>query len=93
MEIELISKSKPGDFNQALMDFGSMIYSPKNYKCGNCIFSKDCIAFKKNIIDFLPVKKAKPRIKIRYLNYLIGISQNDKVKIIKRNKRYLARPL
>ena len=48
----LISKSKPGDFNQALMDFGSMICSPKNYKCGNCIFSKDCIAFKKNTINF-----------------------------------------
>ena len=84
---KLISKSKPGNFNQALMDFGSMICSPKNYKCGNCIFSKDCIAFKNNTIDFLPLKKAKVKIKTRYLNYLIGLSNNDKVKIIKRNKK------
>jgi len=84
---KLISKSKPGNFNQALMDFGSMICSPKNYKCGNCIFSKDCIAFKNNTIDFLPLKKAKVKIKTRYFNYLIGFSNNDKVKIIKRNKK------
>ena len=51
-----------------------MICSPKNYKCG-MIFSKDCIAFKNNIIEFLPVKKAKVKIKTRYFNYLIGLSK------------------
>jgi A/G-specific adenine glycosylase len=84
---KLISKSKPGNFNQALMDFGSMVCSPKNYKCGNCIFSKDCIAFQNNTIDLLPLKKTKARIKTRYFNYLIGLSDNDRVKIIKRNKK------
>ncbi|MEL0183556.1 MAG: A/G-specific adenine glycosylase, partial [Bacteroidota bacterium] len=34
---KLISKENPGDFNQAIMDYGSLICKPKNPNCLKCI--------------------------------------------------------
>ena len=84
---ELIMNSKPGDFNQALMDYGSLICAPKKYQCTNCIFLNDCLAFKNNLIESLPKKKKSIKIRTRYFNYLVGISKNKKIKISKRLKK------
>ena len=35
---KLIFNSIPGDFNQAMMDYGSIVCSPKKYNCKSCIF-------------------------------------------------------
>ena len=83
---KLIFNSIPGDFNQAMMDYGSIVCSPKTYNCKSCIFSNDCYAYQNNIVDDLPLKKKPLRIESRFINYLVGISKNKKVKILKRTK-------
>jgi len=84
----LIIKTKiPGDFNQAMMDYGSLICTPKKYQCLNCIFLNDCLAFKNDLIESLPLKKKSIKIRNRYFNYLVGISKNKKIKILKRLKK------
>ena len=65
----LISETEPGDYNQGLMDLGATICTPKNPNCNNCPLSSICIAKSKKIIDRLPVKIKKTKIKERYLNY------------------------
>ncbi|NQV36937.1 MAG: A/G-specific adenine glycosylase [Candidatus Marinimicrobia bacterium] len=40
-----ISKNRPGDFNQALMDLGSSICKAKMVRCDQCPISKICVAF------------------------------------------------
>ena len=84
---KLIINSTPGDFNQALMDYGSIVCSPKKYDCKICIFSADCYAYQNNIVDELPVKKKPIISKSRFFNYMIGISINKKVKIVKRTQK------
>ena len=79
-----ILKFNSGDFNQALMDYGSMICSPKKYKCDKCIFSKSCEAFKLDIVNKLPVKKKNITISQRFFNYFVAIDKSSKVKIHKR---------
>ena len=69
-----------------MMDYGSIVCSPKKYNCISCIFSNDCYAYQNNIVDDLPVKKKSLRIKSRFFNYLVGISKNKKVNILKRTK-------
>ena len=82
--------SKPSEFNQALMEFGSIQCLPKNPKCHICIFKKKCFAFNNDKVDFYPVKPKLNKLKKRYFNYLIFKKQirskdnNTKVK-----KRYL----
>jgi len=39
---ELVSGSKPGDFNQALMDFGATVCTPKNQRCADCAINSLC---------------------------------------------------
>ena len=68
---KLIKGQSPGDFNQALMDFGSTKCKPKSPDCENCIFSIKCYALKNKKVEFFPVKIKKLKIKTRYFNYLV----------------------
>ncbi|KRZ69640.1 A/G-specific adenine DNA glycosylase [Trichinella papuae] len=42
-----ICSDRPGDFNQALMEIGSLICTPKNPDCSNCPINIFCNAYKK----------------------------------------------
>ncbi|MGQ7870019.1 A/G-specific adenine glycosylase [Sunxiuqinia sp. sy24] len=68
---ELLDASHAGNFNQALMEFGATLCTPKNPGCESCPFNKLCFAYKNNKIDSYPVKKGKVKIRKRYFNYLV----------------------
>ena len=40
----LVPRSRPGDFNQALMELGATLCSPNDAKCEQCPVSSDCAA-------------------------------------------------
>lgn len=54
-----LSKSHPGDFNQAMMDLGAIICRPKNPVCLLCPVRNGCLAFKKGSVDRYPVPEKK----------------------------------
>lgn len=83
LAFELLDKGQPGIYNQALMDFGAVICKPQNPLCNNCILADHCFAYKKNLVNKLPVKAKKIKITTRWFNYLV-ISYNDKIYIRKR---------
>jgi len=68
---QLIPENSPGEFNQAMMDFGSRCCVPKNPSCGECPLSSSCFAFQKGLISSLPIKVNKTKVKERVLNYLV----------------------
>ena len=43
--MEHISRSRPGDYNQALMDLGASVCTPKKPQCGQCPLSGFCAAY------------------------------------------------
>ncbi|KRX52554.1 A/G-specific adenine DNA glycosylase, partial [Trichinella sp. T9] len=43
----MLCVDRPGDFNQALMEIGSLICTPKNPDCNNCPINIFCNAYKK----------------------------------------------
>lgn len=65
----LIDKSRPGQFNQAMMEFGAVYCKPKNPDCIRCIFKDQCLAFQKDIVALLPRKKPTLKIRHRFFNY------------------------
>lgn len=81
----LIDPKIPGTFNQAIMEFGATVCTPKKPKCDNCIFNDSCAALSKGEIEKLPVKDKKVKIKKRYFNYLVYNSSSNKTLIEKRN--------
>ncbi len=73
---QLISKNRPGDFNQAMMDFGSLVCRPVNPLCEECIFNNKCVAFMQNKVKQYPVRNEKRTMRHRFFNYFF-IEYND----------------
>lgn len=58
---ELIPEGRASDFNQALMELGALVCTPKSPQCLTCPVMGRCLARLDGVEDRLPVKsKAKP---------------------------------
>ena len=55
----------PGDFNQAMMELGATVCTPKNPSCGDCPPRKDCAARKQGAQADYPVKPRKGPVPVR----------------------------
>ena len=53
---------RPGDFNQALMDFGAAVCIPKTPRCGECPIVNMCAAYQHKDTDKLPVRIKKTKV-------------------------------
>ncbi len=67
---QLLDKNHPGDFNQAMMDFGAMVCTPQNPQCHRCPLAKKCVARRAGTQEKLPVKAQKTKITTRYFHYI-----------------------
>ena len=80
----LIDKTNsPGDFNQAMMEFGALICTPFP-DCNTCALSSKCVALDKNEVEKLPVKLKRKKIKERFLNYIVLIDKKNNTIVEKR---------
>ncbi len=84
---ELLSLEDPGTHNQALMEFGALVCKPKNPDCINCIFNTQCIAFSKKLVNTLPVKEKKLKVKNRYFNFLVFNINNERTFVEQRKQK------
>ncbi|WP_185865091.1 A/G-specific adenine glycosylase [Blattabacterium cuenoti] len=57
--INIMDHNYPGIFNQAVMDIGSTLCTPRKYKCSLCPVSNNCFSKKNNKIYQLPLKMNK----------------------------------
>lgn len=67
---KLIDTGQPGVYNQAIMDFGSKVCTPKKPNCADCVFQKKCFAQQNNLVGALPYRAKRTTIKSRYFYYL-----------------------
>jgi len=59
----LISRSRPGDFNQALMDLGSSICAPRAPKCDRCPLASFCESNQAGRVEEFPVIAERSKAK------------------------------
>lgn len=81
----LIDKKQPANYNQAIMEFGAIQCKPKKPLCMFCPLSDSCVALQKNLIDVLPVKEKKIKVRNRYFNFLV-IKTDDNKTILSERK-------
>lgn len=74
---EQLDRQRPCLFNQAIMDFGGTMCTPKNPLCGDCPVSDVCYAFRNNAVALLPVKSKKLKVSNRYFAYLMIRHKDD----------------
>lgn len=83
---ELLDKTNPAKYNQAIMDFGAVHCLPRRPKCSTCLHQANCIAYNHQKIEKLPIKSKKIKKKERFFNFLV-INYNENVLITKRQKK------
>lgn len=59
---DIVPKNRAGDFNQAMMELGALVCTPRQPRCGECPVRRDCKAFALGIQDDLPRASPKPTL-------------------------------
>jgi A/G-specific adenine glycosylase len=56
-----LDEARPGDFNQAMMELGATLCTPKSPICDRCPIGNDCIAKKNGMPERYPLPIDKPK--------------------------------
>jgi A/G-specific adenine glycosylase len=83
----LMDRSRPGLFNQAIMEFGALFCKPKNPDCAGCLFCAECKAFQAGKVSEIPDRGRHPKVYERYFNYLVLLSKEGHSRKLFLNKR------
>lgn len=74
---QLLDPARPGDYNQAIMDFGATHCTPQQPKCPSCPLQNHCVALRTERVATLPAKSRAPVKKDRFFLYLVPQFQGD----------------
>lgn len=67
---KMLDTRRPGDYNQAIMDFGATVCTPQSPACLTCPLVEQCTARLENRVEQLPVKGQKTKVSARYFHYI-----------------------
>jgi A/G-specific adenine glycosylase len=81
---ELVSADRPGDFNQALMELGALICTPRAPRCSECPLRQQCAAFAQGTQLVRPAPTKAARIPERHYQTLVLIDGANRVLLHKR---------
>lgn len=82
----LLDRAQAGEYNQAMMDFGTLQCTPQSPSCDTCPFRSRCVAFLTNSVELYPIKEKRTKVRNRYFNY-IQIHCNGKTLLKKRKEK------
>ena len=60
---EILSRDRPGDWNQALMELGATVCKPRSPRCDRCPVSRWCSAYALGTVDERPASPPRREIK------------------------------
>ncbi|GGH66236.1 A/G-specific adenine glycosylase [Phaeocystidibacter marisrubri] len=72
----LIRKNPPAEHNQAIMELGALVCSPKSPDCSICPWNTECLALATGLVNTLPVKIKKTKVMEEDLYYTAIYSLN-----------------
>ena len=82
---DLLDRERPRLFNSAIMELGALHCVPTAPDCSTCPLNTWCKALANNTVELLPVRKPRPKVRDRYLEYTIYIAP-DKTTLIHQRK-------
>ena len=71
--------------NQAIMDLGALICTPRSPQCAACPLADACIAHAENCPEDFPVKAKRTQVRTRFLNYIF-ITDGENILLHRRAK-------
>lgn len=80
----LLVRGRSPAYNQAIMDFGATVCTPRRPACPSCAFRQNCSAHAAGTVEALPVKSKRPERRRRRLEYLHLVAPGDEVLVRRR---------
>ena len=80
-------------FNQAIMDFGATVCTPKAAACPTCPLREGCRAYRNGTVYERPVKGKKAARRTRYFHYLVLSDERDRTVVEQRTEKDIWRDL
>jgi len=80
---ELLDKSQPALFNQAMMEFGALQCVPGAPNCENCPLLLFCEANKNKNVQSLPIKNGKTKVRNRYFLYFVTVDASNETILLR----------
>ena len=90
---ELIKCRVPGDFNQAMMELGALVCTPKSPDCERCPLSKICAANQDGDWADYPVKKGKKDLPVRTVTAVLIRDAKGRVLLVQNREGGLLKGL
>lgn len=75
-----LDPTRPGDFNQAVMELGARVCTPRKPACGACPLSGSCEAFRTGIAGSLPYKS--PAAKVPHHRIVVAILNDESGRVL-----------
>jgi A/G-specific adenine glycosylase len=72
---KLLDHDRPGDHNQAVMELGATICTPRSPSCSTCPVQQHCRAFRNGTIHLRPAPKAKAAIPHEVVNCVVAVHE------------------
>jgi A/G-specific adenine glycosylase len=76
---EILNRSNPSQWNQAMMEFGALQCTPKKPNCEQCPLNTSCLARINGTVLNLPFKKGKTKVQKVYSDYFEISTQNGTI--------------
>lgn len=83
----------PGDFNQAMMELGALVCTPRNPDCAKCPLAKMCAAKKDGSWADYPLKKGKKDLPVRKVMSVIIRDAKGRVLLVQNREGGLLKGL
>lgn len=80
---DLVPQTRPGDFNQALMELGAVVCTPANPHCEACPVATYCEALRSGDVSRYPTPRRRPTtIDVRLANLIV--LDGDRIGVVRR---------
>ncbi len=81
----LVQGPDPGDLNQALMELGALVCTPRQPECASCPLSRHCRAYRRGTVDAYPV--SEPRQPTRSVDVAVALVRRGNRFLLERTGR------
>jgi len=81
-----LGSARARKFNQAIMDFGALVCTPRKASCNQCPMADQCQALAAGTVYDLPVKEKKLKRRNRYFHFLVVNDQKGNTIIEQRGE-------
>lgn len=81
-----LDKSSPSDYNQAIMDLGAVVCTPRNPLCHSCPVQSLCQSYGTDLVELLPRKEKRTQVAQRYMYFYLYL-HDDSFAVERREKK------